>query len=113
MANFTLRINTTEKVKTSMHRNVIPQFNVDAKSEGWCVCCFPQACVNHALHFAGFCLAFLISTLLLSLTLLTASCFYKKCFMRTPRYRVRRTYTINLSTQISAHIMVLIWTLDY
>ncbi|XP_060757249.1 limbin-like isoform X2 [Neoarius graeffei] len=65
MANFTLRINTTEK-----------------------------ACVNHALHFAGFCLAFLISTLLLSLTLLTASCFYKKCFMRTPRYRERRSFSV-------------------
>ncbi|TSK87456.1 Limbin [Bagarius yarrelli] len=65
MANFTLRIDTTEKV-----------------------------CVNHALHFAGFCLAFLISTLLLAFTLLTAGCFYKKYLMCTPQHRKRRSFNI-------------------
>ncbi|KAB5554171.1 hypothetical protein PHYPO_G00047110 [Pangasianodon hypophthalmus] len=65
VVNFTLRINTTEKV-----------------------------CVNHALHFAGFCVAFLISTLLLSFTLLTASCFYKKCLMRTPQHRKRWSFSV-------------------
>lgn len=49
--------------------------------------------MNHALHFAGFCLAFLISTLLLASTLLTAGCFYKKCLMRAHTYRVRHTHT--------------------
>ncbi|XP_053544037.1 limbin [Ictalurus punctatus] len=70
VANFTLRINTTEKV-----------------------------CVNHALHFAGFCVAFLISTLLLSFTLLTASCFYKKCFMRTPQHRKRRSFSVEVEPE--------------
>ncbi|KAK3553067.1 hypothetical protein QTP86_031169 [Hemibagrus guttatus] len=65
VANFTLRINTTEKV-----------------------------CMNHALHFAGFCLAFLISTLLLAFTLLTAGCFYKKCLMRAPPSRKRRSFNL-------------------
>ncbi|XP_058268979.1 limbin-like isoform X2 [Hemibagrus wyckioides] len=65
VANFTLRINTTEKV-----------------------------CMNHALHFAGFCVAFLISTLLLASTLLTAGCFYKKCLMRAHTYRKRRSFNI-------------------
>ncbi|XP_047656687.1 limbin isoform X2 [Tachysurus fulvidraco] len=58
VANFTLRINTTEEV-----------------------------CVNHAVHFAGFCLGFFISTLLLTFTLLTVSCFYKKCLIRVPQHR--------------------------
>lgn len=49
--------------------------------------------MNHALHFAGFCVAFLTSTLLLSFTLLTASCLYKKYLMRAPQYDVRHTDT--------------------
>ncbi|KAF5890338.1 limbin, partial [Clarias magur] len=64
VANFTLRINTTEKV-----------------------------CVNHALHFAGFCLAFLSCTLLLSLTLLTVGCVYKKC-LYTPQHKKRRSFIV-------------------
>ncbi|KAM9457831.1 limbin-like isoform 2-T2 [Clarias gariepinus] len=63
VANFTLRINTTEKV-----------------------------CVNHALHFAGFCLAFLSCTLLLSLTLLTVGCVYKNC-LYTPQHK-RRSFIV-------------------
>lgn len=55
--------------------------------------CFPQICVNHALHFAGFCVAFLITTLLLSFTLLTANCIYKKCLMHTPQYTVRHVHS--------------------
>ncbi|XP_046722328.1 limbin-like isoform X1 [Silurus meridionalis] len=65
VANFTLRINTTDKV-----------------------------CAAYAVHFAGFCVAFLISTLLLSFALLTASCFYKKCLMRTRHHGERRRFRV-------------------
>ncbi|XP_066499188.1 limbin isoform X2 [Hoplias malabaricus] len=56
IANFTLRLNATEKVY-----------------------------VNHALHFAGFCGAFLGSTLLFSVTLLFASFLNKKCHTNSPQ----------------------------
>ncbi|XP_036445381.1 limbin isoform X2 [Colossoma macropomum] len=64
VANFTLRLNTTEKVS-----------------------------VNHALHFAGFCGAFLVSTLLFSLTLLSASCLYNKCHAHSPHNRRKRGFS--------------------
>ncbi|KAI5628862.1 hypothetical protein C0J50_2564 [Silurus asotus] len=51
-------------------------------------------CAAYALHFAGFCVAFLISTLLLSFALLTASCFYKKCLMRTRHHAERRSFCV-------------------
>ncbi|XP_062874554.1 limbin-like isoform X2 [Trichomycterus rosablanca] len=50
MANFTLRSNITEKV-----------------------------CVDHKLHFAWFCVAFLSSTLLLLITLIISTCFHTYC----------------------------------
>ncbi|XP_017560896.1 limbin [Pygocentrus nattereri] len=64
IANFTLRLNTTEKVS-----------------------------VNHALHFAGFCGAFLVSTLLFSLALLSASCLYNKCHAHSPHNRRKRGFS--------------------
>ncbi|XP_072549941.1 limbin-like isoform X3 [Salminus brasiliensis] len=60
VANFTLRLNTTEKVS-----------------------------VNHALHFAGFCGALVVSTLLFSLTLFSTSCLYTKLCTHTPQNRRR------------------------
>ncbi|KAL7861052.1 hypothetical protein AOLI_G00174010 [Acnodon oligacanthus] len=64
VANFTLRLNTTEKVS-----------------------------VNHTLHFAGFCGAFLVSTLLFSLSLLSASCLYNKCHAHSPHNRRKRGFS--------------------
>ncbi|KAI4871350.1 hypothetical protein NFI96_026573, partial [Prochilodus magdalenae] len=49
-----------------------------------------QVSVNHALHFAGFSGAFLLSTLLFSLTLLSASCLYNKCHAHSPHHRRKR-----------------------